>query len=72
MANLTEASIIVLQHVLQINDVESRKRNKATVKSEDLCCEDDPESHEFTLEALFGSETRNFLSVYAHATVSLK
>jgi len=68
MENLTEPTTVVLQHVLQINDVQTQKKNKATVKVKNLECEDDPETNGFDLIAYFGSRVPNFLSVHAKTT----
>ena len=61
MANLTGPTTFVLQHVLQIDDVQTKKKNKANVM-EKLSCEDDPESNEFALAVGFGCGREDFLS----------
>ena len=78
MANSSDSDTFSVQLVLPINDVQDKIKQKASVKSINFLCKDDPTPIEFQLEAKFdmenGSESSPHLWVqlkakYKHASM---
>jgi len=67
MANFKKPVTFVVQHVLQINDAQAKKQRKETITSAKFRCHDDPTSAEFEVEARFGSQKSDFLSVFVRS-----
>ena len=63
MANSTEPVTFTVRLVQQIDDVQTKIKDKAVVMSAGVFCKDDPMPNEFQLLARFGAEREGHLSV---------